>query len=379
MRIAIFGAGQAGQFLLDEIRVRGGGTFHVDAFLDTYAGKETIGDISVYRPDDYLQEHKPDAVFLAAGAQKAIWKMIEKVRSHGIDEIYMLQDIAGKNRLPLFDATGNRLDYRLRKVRFSKERPTLPYFEMPIVDACNLNCRGCLFGCNRHGEQDYMRLEEIQRDMERMAELFEDIPWIRLLGGEPLLHPELGRVLDVVRRIFPDTELDVCTNGLALPGLSKSILDAFVRNKVTVHISGYRPTYKLLDAIRAVLEKNGLDYYVLKREVFYKFYTQEAVNDAEASFAACPSAGCRELYRGRLAKCSAVLAFERLNEQFGTDYIVTRNRDYFDIYDKNLTAWEIVRGLDAAAPICRYCDTEHAVKFPWQSGQPEVLEDYLLS
>lgn len=380
MQIAIFGGGKAGQHLFDEIQTHGKGEVHVKAIIDNNISDNTtnvFGGTQIGKPDEALSGGV-DAVFLAAGAQKAIWQMIQTVRGYGIDDIYMMHDIAGKNKLPLFSNEGGLLSYRVRKIRFSQEKPTLPYFEMPIIDMCNLNCKGCLFGCNHSGKKSWMTLTEIRSDFIRMKELFEDIPWIRILGGEPLLHPELAEILEVAREIFPDTELDVCTNGLAFPTVSSEIMQSFKKNRISVHISGYKPTYKLIDTITNRLDQYDIEYTVLRRDRFHKFYTQNMNNDAEKSHAGCPSSGCRELYRGRLAKCSAALAFERLNEQFGTNYVVTRNRDWFDIYDKNLTGWDIIRGLDAPVPICGYCDTCRLQNFAWESGKREGLRDYIL-
>lgn len=348
--------------------------------MDTYAEDVdiTIDDVPLYQPDRYFSQHTPDAVFLAAGAQKAIWQMIEKTRSYGINEIYMLHDIAGKNHLPLFDEKGKRLDYRLRKLRFSELKPTLPYFEMPIVDDCNLNCKGCLFSCNPATKQGYVTIEEIEHDFRRMRDLFHDIPWIRILGGEPFLHPNLGEVLEVGRNIFPDTEIDVCTNGLLVLRAESSLWDYFRKNRITMHISGYPPTYKMMDAIEICLKREGIEYYVLPRNDFYKFYTVDKSNDAEASHAACPSSGCRELYRGRFLKCSAVIAFERFNQQFKTRYVTKKNEDYFDIHDENLDGWKIVQKLNQAVSCCGYCNTKSVRKFPWANGKKAMLEDYIL-
>ena len=361
MGTVIFGAGKAGQYLLNEMAVHRGETNCVDAVLDNFADTaKTIQDVPVYRPVAYLQEHRPDRAILAAGAQKAIWQMIQVLRSYHVDEIYMLHDVAGKNRLPLFDEHGEFLPSHVRKIQFSNEKPTLPYFEMPIIDDCNLNCKGCLFNCNRHGEKSFMTLDEIVSDFRRMKELFFDIPWIRILGGEPLLHPQLSEVVRLAREIFPDTEIDICTNGLRIPMLSDEILQEIADQHVTVHVSEYRPVEKMSAQIAERLSQFGIEHCFLKREEFYKFYTQDPVNDAKKSHEACLSSGCREVYRGRLVKCSAVLAFERMNKQFGTHYEVRKGEDWFDLYDAHLTGWEIMKKLDQAVPACRYCDTVSA-------------------
>lgn len=376
MKIAIFGAGNAGQYLYEQI-ISESNNIVVEAFLDNFSEFNEVNGIKVFTPDTFFSKNMVDAVFLAAGAQRSLLEMIKKVRGYGIHEIYMLHDIAGKNKLPLFEK-GELISTKVRKIRFSSEKPTLPYFEMPIIDLCNLNCKGCLFGVNQNGEVEYTSLNEIKRDFARMAELFEDIPWMRILGGEPLMHPDLSEVLDFARQTFPNAEIDVCTNGLLVPKLSDDILNSFFRNKITVHISGYKPTCKILDKIEKKLSDFDLYYTILKRNEFYKYYTTTENNYSEDIHEKCPSSGCRELYRGRLAKCSAALAFERLNKQFSTNYDVRRNIDWFDIYDSQISAWDIIEGLDKIVPICRYCDIKNMKFFKWSNGEKEKLDDYVL-
>ena len=65
-----------------------------------------------------------DAVFIAAGAQKTLKTMINACRENDIDQLYMMHDIAGKCRLPLFDEKG-MIETRIRKLRFSNQKPSL--------------------------------------------------------------------------------------------------------------------------------------------------------------------------------------------------------------------------------------------------------------
>lgn len=377
MKVAIFGAGKAGQYLYSQIN-KFASDISVDAFIDSKMDeKVSVEGVSLYRPNEYLKNASVDAVIIAAGAQKAVLEMTQTIRKNGIYDIYVLQDIAGKNKLPLF-FNGDFISTRIRKLRFSEEKPSLPYFEMPIIDSCNLNCKGCLFGCNRNGVQEYMTLEEIEKDFKRMAELFEDIPWIRILGGEPLLHPEIKKVMELCRKVFGDSEIDLCTNGLLIPKLDDDILESFVKNRITIHISGYKPTYKMMPQIEERLSKFNLDYTVLKRDKFYKFYTINDKNDPNLSHGKCMSSGCRELYKGRLSKCSGALAFTRLNEQFGTNYEVKRNVDWFDIHDQTINAWDIERALNQPAAICKYCSDNKMEYFDWSNNEKACLEDYII-
>ncbi len=378
MNILIFGAGNAGKFLYDEIETKAK-NIHVCGFIDNKIQGSYKGTV-IESPEKLLPNKEVyDAVFIAAGAQKTVKIAIDTIRSYGMREIYMLHDIAGKNRLSPFDEMGNIAASRLRKVRFSLEKPTLPYFEVPITDQCNLNCKGCLFACNAVGGNEHIAYNQIEKDALRMRELFYDVPWIRILGGEPLMHPRIMDILGLYRRVFKDSEIDLCTNGLLLPKLSEEFFRCLIQNSITIHVSGYKPTYNLLDKIDAILKKYNLNYTLLKRESFFKCYTLQRSGDEEGNFEKCMTSGCRELYNGRLLRCSGVIAFEKFNSQFGTAYETKENEDWFDIHRKNIDPWELKSRLDKASYVCGYCDVDNAEEFGWDyAGKDAKLSDYIL-
>ena len=376
MKIAIYGAGQAGKFLFDEIE-KNTDKIEVCVFIDNYAkGKYkecVIEDAKTF----FSEKRKVDAIFIAAGAQKTLRTMINQCRENDIEEIYMLHDIAGKCRLNLFE---NRelIPTRVRKLRFSDEKPSLHYFEVPVTDNCNLNCKGCLFASNTTKGQQHVPFEELESDAKRMAELFYDVPWIRILGGEPLMHPDINKVLKCYRACFPDSEIDLCTNGLLIPKMGDEFWKCVEENRISIHVSGYKPTYNMLDKIDAILSEHGLPYAILKREEFLKYYTKAPDNDMQESFEKCIASGCYEVYRGRLSSCSGVIAFEKFNEIFGTDYKTIENEDWIDIHNTSLTAWEIKDKLETASFVCKYCDVSKMESFEWDYTKELTIDDYVV-
>jgi ABC-2 type transport system ATP-binding protein len=58
--------------------------------------------------------------------------------------------------------------------------------------------------CN---DESFLNIESFENDCQRLAELsggiFADI---RILGGEPLLHPDVNQILKTVRSFFPIPE-----------------------------------------------------------------------------------------------------------------------------------------------------------------------------
>lgn len=77
---------------------------------------------------------------------------------------------------------------------------------IPIVEHCNLKCKGCLHFCNSNQEEFYYDCEEFERDVMRLSELFDNIEVLILYGGEPLLHPKIIRLLEIVRVYLKKTK-----------------------------------------------------------------------------------------------------------------------------------------------------------------------------
>lgn len=375
MHVAIFGAGAAGKHLLSEI-MNSSADYEVLAFIDNLLEGSYMG-IPIMKPDHYFSQYgqETEAVFIAAGAQKTIQLMLNTLWNNGIETIYLMQDIAGKCKLKLFEK-GRMLFRYIYEIKGSN--PILPYIEIPITDRCNLNCKGCLFACNAIERNEDVPGEQIVRDLHRMKEVFGDIPWIRILGGEPLMHPQILYILGECRKVFPQSEVDVLTNGLLIPKLPESFFEELVRLNISIHISGYRPTFGILDQIDRILSDYKLNYTILKRDEFVKYYTTESINSMDESYKECMVSACTELYRGRLSRCSAAIAFEKLNRQFGTEYCVTKDVDWYDIYDRNIDANEIIRKLAKPSPICKYC-TIQKQSFNWDyAGSKPDLEDYVI-
>lgn len=377
MKIAIYGAGYAGQYLYDQI-LENSNDIQVICFIDNYVTGTYRGCVIKTAKNFWNSKKNIEAIIVTAGAQKTLRLMINECRANDIEEIYMLHDIAGKKHLTLFDDKGVLLSDRVRKLEFSKEKPSLHYFEVPVTDNCNLNCKGCLFASNITKGEKHVPYDVIESDAKRMAELFYDVPWIRILGGEPLMHPDINKILCCYRETFPKSEIDLCTNGLFIPKMNEEFWSCVKENRVSIHVSGYKPTYNILNKIDAKLSEHGLPYVILKRDNFLKYYTVTSDNDMKENFEKCIASACYEVYRGKLSSCSGVIAFEKFNEIFATEYDIKKDEDYFEIHSSTLNADEIKRRLEMSSNICKYCNVSKMKSFEWNHTSVLRLEDYIV-
>src|SRR5262245_1701764 len=89
--------------------------------------------------------------------------------------------------------------------------------EIDITYACNLACFNCNRSCEQASTGDHMTREQIVRFVDESVA--RRIRWerIRLLGGEPTLHPDFFGIVETLRdyraRHSPATRIEVATNG----------------------------------------------------------------------------------------------------------------------------------------------------------------------
>jgi hypothetical protein len=88
--------------------------------------------------------------------------------------------------------------------------------EIDITYVCNLRCNNCNRSITQAPEKTHMSIATIEAFVRNS--ILHNKHWrtIRLLGGEPTLHPQFLDILDILRRyrgFAPDCTIQVVTNG----------------------------------------------------------------------------------------------------------------------------------------------------------------------
>ncbi len=133
--------------------------------------------------------------------------------------------------------------YQLNKVIDQFHRP-LRDLRISVIDRCNFRCPYCMPAehFQEHyrfmAKQEWLSFDEI----ERLAKIFVSlgVSKIRLTGGEPLLRPDLPKLVDRLNRIEGVKDLALTTNG--------SYLGVFASD---LKLSGLKRLTVSLDAIHA--------------------------------------------------------------------------------------------------------------------------------
>lgn len=128
----------------------------------------------------------------------------------------------------------------------------IPTLETNIIFTCNLRCEYCTH-LGRYMTGHYC-VEEIGSWFATWSR--KVLPEkLSILGGEPLLHPELGKVLEISRTYWPNSEIQMVTNGLLFEKVTGAIFDTMKKNDIFVSISKQFDTEKYT---RTIQEFSGI-------------------------------------------------------------------------------------------------------------------------
>jgi hypothetical protein len=247
----------------------------------------------------------------------------------------------------------------------------LDYLETHLVDHCNLNCKGCSHFSSL-SEKKFIDFISFQRDLQRLGELFDDISTIRLMGGEPLLHPDVNKFLDCARSIFPNSRICLVTNGMLLGRQPESFWEAIRRNDILIQVTRY-PINLDVEAIKIEAEKFQSTLVISELITsFNKFINASGDSDPAISFNECQALyRCPNLRDGKIYVCSFASLVHIFNNFFKKKIPVTRT-DCINIHD-NINGGDIIDFLNRPIPMCKWCLHDRPL-FKWGISKKEIGE-----
>jgi len=255
-----------------------------------------------------------------------------------------------------------------------RRKPVLYHFEIHITDHCNLNCKGCAHFSNLC-KPTFANLGEFESDMRAMAGHFSHVEQIYLLGGEPLLHPQVAQFVRVAREIFPDTRIYLMTNGTLVTRMAEEFWRAMAETGTILLADSY-PIGLPVDEINRLGSEHGVTVeWTPERQQFFKIPIDPAGgHDARDSFRHCQGFNnCPIVRNGRLYPCAYVAFAEVLKGRFGLPGLEVTEADYVDIH-KEKDPEKIAEFLLHAVPWCGNCDMRSREFYEWGRSKRTVDE-----
>lgn len=233
--------------------------------------------------------------------------------------------------------------------------------DLPITTKCSLNCRNCCSLIPMYQEKNNFDIEEILKNLQSFLDCIDLVVRVNVLGGEPMLHPHLDRVIRFLNESDKVYHVVLTTNGTVVP-TNPELYQALQHEKNEVRISAYNDYSSMAQKLIEKLTEEHI-FYTIKRfgkEDFswYDFGTVEdkdrSIQQIEEQFSRC-DVEWKPLFGGKMYPCprSAHATDLGLIPRFDEDY-VDFSDTRIDIEDKKRKLYEFLHKKCFNA--CKYCD-----------------------
>lgn len=202
---------------------------------------------------------------------------------------------------------------------------TLPFLETMATQECNLSCDGC----TNYSDIDhtgYVAWTDMKAQLINWLTVL-DIPDFGIIGGDPLINPEIRSWLTGIRELMPDSQIRFSTNGLLLPRNLDIVDLAHDIGNVVFKITLHRETNKLNEAVEHIFKRfdwepvveyginrwrttNNLRLQINRPTEFVKTYQGVYANmmpynnTPSDAFEICCQQTCPLLHNNKIYKCS---------------------------------------------------------------------------
>jgi organic radical activating enzyme len=267
----------------------------------------------------------------------------------------------------------------------------LDFAEFYITHHCNIDCKNCnrFNNYNFKGHIDW-RLNE--NEYEQWSKNLQ-IKHIGILGGEPLMHPDVNGWIKKIRSWWPDSKLVVTTNGRLLnkvSGLYDTVKEAKCTIEICVHnydwikgqiedLKNFFPgQFELHDDIddacfftKTARDSNGVTVLIKKYNAMHQSTLSLSHNrlklhnsDPIKSHKICDMKGCHTFIDGTIYKCPLPPLLLEFSDQYlidinDEDTKIVKNFSGFSVSDAVNDSTKFFSYLQNPIDHCRFCPEKY--------------------
>ncbi len=251
----------------------------------------------------------------------------------------------------------------------------LQTIKIPICYHCNLNCASCCHFSPLAPEFE-MPEEIFERDIKQLHKVTKGkLKTLKLLGGEPLLHKNIEKLLNISAKYFPNSEKKIISNGILLENMPVSFWKSCRDNNFIIDVRNYENSKKT----KVDVEKcyNLADKYKVSLKITpaaRNFILSQLTKKGDIVQYKASRYKCPQLDNGLISPC-AILSNIRFFNNYFKDYALPVSKDdYLDLY-KISSIEEIKQYFSTPKELCKYCGYGK-VKEPWHVTKYDVSEWY---
>ena len=138
-----------------------------------------------------------------------------------------------------------------------KDYLVIPQIDFVITTRCSLRCRECANLMPYFKEPETYSVEFLKEELDKLLEYVDEIHELRVLGGEPFIHPHLNEILDYAVTKKKINRIVIFTNGTVLPK-NDLLIESLRKKKISITISDYGTWSKEMDNLLELCKKNKI-------------------------------------------------------------------------------------------------------------------------
>lgn len=258
--------------------------------------------------------------------------------------------------------------------------------EINVVYHCNLSCRACSH-LSPILTKHFVAPSQVFSDFSILAKYYNSKS-VKIVGGEPLLHPNLAQIIDALRRSGICKYIQVATNGQLLPKMTDLVWQKIDEIYISIY-PGKELSREHLKKIeqKARLYNVALEYYYFDK--FRESYSELGTRNSELVQRIYSTCKIAHIWRshtiadGYFYKCPQSLFLPKIiNKERMSPY-----KDGIKITDSNEFAQNLLAYLKSSEPLssCNYClgsvgklfTHEQKPRIAWQEQQQFSTEELI--
>lgn len=327
---------------------------------------------NIYTLNDIKNTLLNAKIIITARNNKNIFEIIQLLNDNGITRWGILKPRAFHYHLDIcIDGDVEECD-----ILWNDMGNLIPRIEINLIDNCNLKCKACTHFSSIFPDGCIYEMNSYVADIKQLRKIGR-IARIRLLGGEPLLIDNIDEYAKITREVFPESDIEIVTNGLLIPQIEIQKLERIKEYKIGFVISAYQPTMKIKDIIEQRLTTAGV-WWCFEGELiecFSRNMTLDKVHDSKQSARNCCSSGCTFFRNGKLYKCPQEGLINYLLSYY--DMNVKLNVSEISVYEEVQSLYSMIKDLAMKeVQLCEYCSEEIEL-IPWQVLANPNLKDWM--
>ena len=233
----------------------------------------------------------------------------------------------------------------------------LKYVDITVTEACSMKCVSCSNLMQYYVQPRNSELSLLFKSIDKLMEITDSLYEFRVLGGEPFVNKQIGKVINKLLTYKTIQEIVVYTNATVIP--KGENFECLKNDKIFIEITDYGSLSKRRDELIKLLEANNIRYTSIvptwsdSGTLKYQNATEEQLTD---KFKNCCMIDKTTILNGKLYRCPFSANAHNLNA------IPPNKADVVNLGDDNKTIDEIkeeivlLHGNKKYLEACKHCN-----------------------